>query len=648
MNKYRKILCIIVCFLINCAMMTGCSAGSTINTSLLINDDYSGSRHMEVAIDSTVFQENFLGTVDDLNLVIEQNIQSNMTYSIVNDDNGTIYMFELGFTTIDDYRTKVNEILNREDVEIEVLISDSVWRDGITVNENFTSVELLAWLREAIVTAQLVDSSDASQIFKIGSNVVTYEEAQYSSNSSSIGIQEVSYTALDEIKINTSLVDGLYTRSIKFAIPQESFDSKQSEIEEFLKSSTPSNASLAWEEAEYVKYATIEQSGLTLDALELFNQTVFGSELCKISLKDTNEYTNDFNFVNEFHEEIDLTNYVNTSYDTAYITYFFDTTDDAVCGNESVLYYDDNTNEESACIVDQNASEIVVDYKIVDILPLDKIENTIKVKGFDQFKRDTVLSFNGMPSEEEQQKITDRLTAKIGESEIEFEVSEQDGNYIVEFKEEGTSSVLSENTYLLFDGTNTISYGEDKGTWDVITDEVYAEFIEYKNLTENLSEKFIFEYTSQLGLLHMIDKKPFELIAQETGIAVEDMQEVDSVEGQESDAVELGYDVKAGKVIYLTNEANAEITYKSSTLNIIAIILWLLLILGIVLIGYSLVKTGVIKECIILVKEKKALPKNDTPKNDAPKNDIYFCESCGSQIDQDTIFCESCGKKIER
>ena len=70
MKKFRRYVSLFVMALLSCLLLTGCSAGSTINTTLTINNDLSGTRVMEVAIDDSVFSESFTGTMQDLNAVI--------------------------------------------------------------------------------------------------------------------------------------------------------------------------------------------------------------------------------------------------------------------------------------------------------------------------------------------------------------------------------------------------------------------------------------------------------------------------------------------------------------------------------------------------------------------------------------------------
>ena len=57
-KSVRKIGLMLMTILV-AAFLAACSAGSTVDTTLTINNDLSGSRVMELVIDQSVFDENF-------------------------------------------------------------------------------------------------------------------------------------------------------------------------------------------------------------------------------------------------------------------------------------------------------------------------------------------------------------------------------------------------------------------------------------------------------------------------------------------------------------------------------------------------------------------------------------------------------------
>ena len=62
-------------------LMTGCSAGSTIDTTLVINGDLSGARQMNITISDSVFQEYFTGNIEDFNALMDGACPEGMTWN---------------------------------------------------------------------------------------------------------------------------------------------------------------------------------------------------------------------------------------------------------------------------------------------------------------------------------------------------------------------------------------------------------------------------------------------------------------------------------------------------------------------------------------------------------------------------------------
>ena len=241
MKKFRRYVSLFVMALLSCLLLTGCSAGSTINTTLTINNDLSGTRVMEVAIDDSVFSESFTGTMQDLNAVIESNCPAELTYTYSEDTGIKTYRFELGFSSVEDYQSKVNTLLG-EGYTVSVQKSDSIWATGVYVNEDFTSEMLLAWLETALVDGGYVSSSDQGNIFGMGTTDVVFGSETYSTYDC-ISIDEIEYQNIDSIDILMEAVDiDSYNPAVYFNIPSSSMTAKGAEIEEFFKTVTPANA----------------------------------------------------------------------------------------------------------------------------------------------------------------------------------------------------------------------------------------------------------------------------------------------------------------------------------------------------------------------------------------------------------------------
>ena len=138
-NWIRKIGLVLIMVLVT-GFLAACSAGSTIETTLTINDDLSGTRKMDLVINQSVFAEYFTGTIEELNVAITENCPAELTWSYDDSTGAQIYSFTLDFASLEDYESKVDNLIG-ENLDVDILISksDSVWSTGVCVEENFTS-----------------------------------------------------------------------------------------------------------------------------------------------------------------------------------------------------------------------------------------------------------------------------------------------------------------------------------------------------------------------------------------------------------------------------------------------------------------------------------------------------------------------------
>lgn len=101
----KKIKTILLTMLLVIAMLslTACGAGATVNTTLTINKDFSGTRTMQMVFSNSTFSQYFQGTVDDLNATLNESIPSEMTYDYSEADGNYYYQFYIQFSSIEDY-----------------------------------------------------------------------------------------------------------------------------------------------------------------------------------------------------------------------------------------------------------------------------------------------------------------------------------------------------------------------------------------------------------------------------------------------------------------------------------------------------------------------------------------------------------------
>lgn len=420
-KSVRKIGLMLMTILV-AAFLAACSAGSTVDTTLTINNDLSGSRVMELVIDQSVFDENFTGTIEELNETITETCPADLAW--VYDDSTGIktYTFTLEFTSPTDYKTKVDAIIGEgSDAQITISKVESVWASGIYVEESFSSEELLMWLQNAVVEKGFVDSSDASNVFSLGDNTVAFAGNTYSV-SDYIECDRMETIPINSINLYTDVKGyDCYSKRIELSIPDSSMDLKGAEIKAWLAERVPEGAEANWVEDGTDSVYTVSKSDMTAEALATFLNEYFDTENCTVEQRKITEDMSPFSFNIELVEMVDFSNYMSgdSLYDidinylvkgeNGYVggDYLYDlayyTEEEVLAGDYEGYnygdedYYSGNTYEYTGYF--QKV------YKVKNV----SIESKIGLLG--GLSREFAFTLDGEPTKDEQQEILDNIDA---------------------------------------------------------------------------------------------------------------------------------------------------------------------------------------------------------------------------------------------
>ena len=104
--KKKILLCLSAVFLL---LLTAC--GIEVHTILSVNDKFEGKRTILCSMkknDIKALNKN----LKSLNSVIEENCPKSMTYQDQSDEDQFQYKFTISFSSLKDYKKKVNDCLN--------------------------------------------------------------------------------------------------------------------------------------------------------------------------------------------------------------------------------------------------------------------------------------------------------------------------------------------------------------------------------------------------------------------------------------------------------------------------------------------------------------------------------------------------------
>lgn len=321
-DKIKKRLPILSMGILLMLVLAGCSAGATIDATLTLNKDLSGTRQINITISNNVFEQYFQRNIEELNVLIQENCPQGMTWNYSEDGEVKQYNMEIAFASPEEYREKISSILGEEPEQLEIIAPDSVWADGIRVEESFSNRDLLEWLKNLLVDNGFVDASNANMIFADGTVTMIYNDQTYNTNNK-INVNQIEYVTIDAIRITTKVNDlNHYDRKVMIQIPQASMDKKGEEIKAYLEGMVPSGASGEWSGSDTMLF-TVTENNMDASRLEYFNKALFGSQNCTVSELDVSEYYSPFTFVSSLSEHIDLSGFLTDESNGFMVTYEF-------------------------------------------------------------------------------------------------------------------------------------------------------------------------------------------------------------------------------------------------------------------------------------------------------------------------------------
>lgn len=592
-------------------VLAGCNAGSTVDTTLVLEKDLSGVRQMTIVIDDSVFSQYFNGTVEDINALMDTSCPQELTWSYSEAGGTKQYSFELAFSSLDDYKEKVAAILGYEP-EITISTPDSVWANGISVTENFKDTDLLQWMRDLLVDNGFVDSSNASNIFSSGTLNVSYNDSTYRSNSSSINVNEVEYVALDDIHILTD-INGWnnYSRRVVFRIPSRSMELKGDAIKEYLDGLVPASAKSEWGEDEGETIFTVSISNVTAEQLAAFDLTVFDSENASVVRTDVSENFSPFTFGEYLHETLDLRNFATGEY-WAQIHYTYQV-------RAAISYTATQSSDGLRPGYEGADSALFSGYKIlVDSYANDYDESeefnvltqrSYTVKEMDvetdqgwgsKWERTIKFVFEAVPSEDDINAIVTRMEALAGiggadsddetsqdaeeksgpkAAEVKISQSTKDDIFTLSIEQKGSLEEIKISSGQIFGYEGELSYAKDREFWKVKRQEAFTESISFGNLLDNVSSDFKINYTADMGMLS-------------------------SMQYCSSDTAEM--DVSKLKMTF--NSTRVNVTYVGTEINPLAILFWVFIAVGVICLCVF-----VLKLVMFISKSKPAAPKPAAP-----------------------------------
>jgi len=300
MKKSLKIRLFLICSLL-ILLMTGCDKMESlgIETTLSIDGNFKGQRVMTATIDKKTFKNYFDNNIAQLEGMLDTYSPADIYCFAQETSDGVKITANLSFASYKDYSNKIIQVLSGNttlDDSFEPVVyfeyADSIFKNGSAIEENFTSLDLLYWLKDGILKEfQEAQSIDMETFFvlkttkvEIGQEVIETEDK--------INASTMESNAFNNIVMETILNnDGTLSASIEYTASVEMVTALGSKLTSFMKTLTPDEGTQTSIQEDGIKTYTIS----------------FTSEDTAQYVKKMNTALNSTNSVFEIHNENDET-----------------------------------------------------------------------------------------------------------------------------------------------------------------------------------------------------------------------------------------------------------------------------------------------------------------------------------------------------
>ncbi len=600
MKKKCLFLMLITIFML---MLTAC--GGSLETTVNLNTDLSGTRTMKYVITKSDFAEYVSGDIASVDATIAANVPDGMTYVLSEDESNYIATFTMNFSSPEDEAAKVTTIINDGyEYDVEFIVGESVFCTGFSYEENFYSENVMGWFETLLVNSGYVSSGDQGYIIDSSSSYISYG-GETVEGGSYISASTMKYIAIEEMRIFTDVnADGTYDRTIELDIVDANLLANEAEIKDFMEGSVPAGATAEWTTELGLNTHRVVLENLTADAMQAAMNTYShgsNSTFC-VSEPTEEDYMTEVLLAENacFKEHLDMSAYGCNSYGSVEVVYFIN--GDKVDGTfkvasdetDGVLNYNTYGDYEDDLYPGYNK------YYLYDIREIDihfvgqyfyhfgsGTWNTA-VKSEDKITREITLLFDDGTSVEQGKVLAERITSFIDESEDKVCAKVN----AVETKEgfNGIEIVFSGSAVEIIDAMNYLT-GTERSSGIAYAEE--SKWLGFRKAC-------VFEETVNFnGILYTTYSDEY------WQIPVEYTLDMPGSNPNKDLYDETEYDAKKGLILdsVVTSDSVTEgaVTYKFSGMGLVWILVLLLSIVSF-LVGVVMIVLGIIKKS----KAKKA------------------------------------------
>lgn len=457
--KYLKRVFILNIVIISILFVSGCSFNniSTLNTELIIDENFSGKRVMTLSIDEALLSSKSID-VFKISDFIFSNAPKDLSFERARNSNKIDFIFTLSFNSLDDYRSKVKNIIGNDADTSYFYSKENLFTNGVKVYENFTSKDFFKFFEDNLNN----DFKNFTDIKCSGTKVVFKGIAHWTSGK--INLSNISYTPIDKIVICTKCNENnKYNRSFSIVVKKDVTENIENDLYDYF-SKLESDKTLfkgCKISDNFLEYS-ISFDKLDINSLnEVTSQfigCISGSSHINYDIDDS--MTTFYNKCNCFAETLDLSQF-SSGLGNVKLEYFFECSKPI---NKIELYKDSDWKEYDKNLVNNfyciKSEDNIFKVRIFDDEKYNVDSLSFKLKHIDGDNFEKSVSFNyGKNNIESFDYIKDFFKRKGLENTTFFNNGDLN---TCEIKKSGTVNDLSNYYSKVFGDKNVLTYDVNK------------------------------------------------------------------------------------------------------------------------------------------------------------------------------------------
>ena len=457
-DKKKWFLAVLLCLVM--WAVCGCTGAKkmSIDTTLEMNSSFKGTRTMSALVPAGIFRQAFNSDLEALQDMVTEKCPSTLLCSADETDQGVEITMTLAFANLKDYTNKIGQILGKTP-GIYYESSDSVFKDGFMIQENFTSRDLFGWLVDALKeeNSQFSDM-ELEDIFENGNNIVSYNGQTFETEAQ-IHVEDMESHAFDSLSVELTMNDDDSFRvALNFFVDQDTYYDMGDDMDEVIKGLLPDGGVYDVTNVNEQRVYTIEFSTYNEKTLISQLNSVLHTDKCEFKVTENGDEAD------PFKARKDIVMYLDGSYfldfgqaDTELVYKLNVSSDYAFDSCESLTgflknYSFDNSNKYTSIFMNVGPSD-KVQVSLTYAVDIQKIRIGTKVGTGNLLERELSFMFSPDQAELVGENFEERLRSRMSEDMVLNRTeSENETIYSVRIEAENAEE-LSRKTSLFLDGS---------------------------------------------------------------------------------------------------------------------------------------------------------------------------------------------------